>query len=369
MSRRAVVTGLAGTLCAPAGGSAIVPALARPAGAADEYPAINLANSGPLRATVYPPDSKIGYYRGTRFDWSGVIGSLRFGDHVVYEPWYHRRAEGIRDFVFDGDQIVAGVCSGVTGPVDEFSSPTGGGLGFAEAKPGGTFIKIGVGVLRKGDTDRYDAFTPAEIVDHGKWNVTPDWRPRGAPGDSVAFRHEVADPSSGYAYAYDKTVRLVRGEPVMLIEHKLHNTGKQTIETSTYNHNFQVLNRRPTGPEFGVRLPFAVRTPRPLAEDLAKVEGQEIRLLRPFTGKDTVYGTLEGFGPSARDYDLKITQQEPGHEGLSVRITGDRPLARLAMWGIRTTLCLEPFISIKIAPGEEFRWTYTYRFAAIPASP
>jgi hypothetical protein len=100
---------------------------------------------------------------------------------------------------------------------------------------------------------------------------------------------------------------------------------------------------------------------------LVNVEGEEIRILRPLVGRDTIGGTLEGFGETGRDYDLTITHQEPGREGVSLRITGDRPLTRLDLWGIRTTLCLEPFISMKIAPDGEFRWTYTYRFAAIPA--
>ena len=50
--------------------------------------------------------------------------------------------------------------------MDEFQTV----LGWDDAKPGGTFIKIGVGVLRKTGTE-YNRYFPYEIVDSGKWTV------------------------------------------------------------------------------------------------------------------------------------------------------------------------------------------------------
>ena len=76
----------------------------------------------------------------------------------------------------------------LTDPVEEFKS-NHRALGFDEAKVGGTFIKIGVGVLRK-DSDTYDAFKQYELVDGGKWTVNT--RP-----DSVEFTHETRRPHHG----------------------------------------------------------------------------------------------------------------------------------------------------------------------------
>ena len=39
--------------------------------AAPQFPQAELSNSS-IRATLYLPDAQSGYYRGTRFDWSGV---------------------------------------------------------------------------------------------------------------------------------------------------------------------------------------------------------------------------------------------------------------------------------------------------------
>ena len=56
--------------------------------AAPQFPQAELSNSS-IRATLYLPDAQQGYYRGTRFDWSGAISSLKWlaiyprTDHVI----------------------------------------------------------------------------------------------------------------------------------------------------------------------------------------------------------------------------------------------------------------------------------------------
>ena len=52
------------------------------------------------------------------------------------------------------------------GPADEFRP-----LGYDAAKPGGAFVKIGVGMLKRTDEKAYDAFRLYPIADHGKWSV------------------------------------------------------------------------------------------------------------------------------------------------------------------------------------------------------
>ena len=52
--------------CACTAGSAL------PAG----YPEARL-ETPKIQATVYLPDANAGFYRGLRFDWAGIIGSLK----------------------------------------------------------------------------------------------------------------------------------------------------------------------------------------------------------------------------------------------------------------------------------------------------
>jgi len=106
--------------------------------------------NGQIKVKLYLPDARNGFYRGTRFDWSGVIASLEYNGHNYYGPWFNRVDPKVDDFRFEGAEIIASPCSGVTGPVEEFQTH-GSALGWDEAKVGGTFIKIGVGVLRKGE--------------------------------------------------------------------------------------------------------------------------------------------------------------------------------------------------------------------------
>ena len=42
---------------------------------AAEPPVVEISN-GTIRATVYLPDPVNGFYRGTRFGWSGVVRSI-----------------------------------------------------------------------------------------------------------------------------------------------------------------------------------------------------------------------------------------------------------------------------------------------------
>ena len=222
------------------------PVLAVAALSAADFPQAEISN-GPIHAKFYLPDPQRGYYRGTRFEWTGVIPSLQYAGHEYFGQWFEKYDPKTHD--------------AIAGPVEEFRGKYGG-LGYEEAKAGGTFVRIGVGVVRKPEEPEYRIFGTYDIVDAGKWKVR-----RG--NGWIEFTHELKD-GTGYAYTYRKTVRLAKGKPAMRIEHVLRNRGRKTIETEQYDHNFFVMDRQPTGPDFTVRFPFDVRAKADL-KDLAKV--------------------------------------------------------------------------------------------------
>jgi hypothetical protein len=310
--------------------------------------------NGSLRVRLYLPDANTGFYRGTRFDWSGVIGGLAYAGHNYYPAWFQRSDPSVRDFVYEGADIVAGPCTAITGPAEEFVTD-GKGLGFDQARAGGTFVKIGVGVLGKPDDGKYDPFRLYPIKDGGRWTVTR--RP-----DAIEFKHELADPSTGYAYEYRKTVSVVGDKPQMVLDHGLRNTGKRVIRTSVYNHNFLYLDEQAPGPDCSLTVPFTIRTSSPPAGSLADVRENRIVFSKRLTGEDRVFLDLQGFGPDRKDYDIRIENRSVGG---GVRITADRPLARLALWAIRAPLSIEPFIAMTIEPGSEFTWRITYEYYTI----
>lgn len=57
---------------------------------------------GSLRAEVYLPDATNSFYRGTRFDWFGVIGSLTYAGHDFFPAWFQRTEASVQDFVYAG---------------------------------------------------------------------------------------------------------------------------------------------------------------------------------------------------------------------------------------------------------------------------
>jgi len=307
------------------------------------FPQAEISN-GQITAKVYLPDAKNGYYRSTRFDWSGAVYNLNFMGHDFYGVWYDRVDPKVINWVYQGSDIVSGPCSALYGPVDEFAVP----LGWDDAKPGGTFIKLGVGVLRRGDGN-YNRYFPYEVLDPGKWSVKKD---RG----SIEFTQELSDPASGYGYVYRKIVRLTDGKPEMTIEHSLKNTGKRAIESSVYNHNFMVMDKQAPGPDFTFRLPFEIKASRPPNKDLVEVRGNQVVYRKPLSAEDQAVVAIEGFGDTAKDSEIVIENRKVG---TGVKISGDRPLVRSLLWSIRTVLAIEPYVAIDVQPGAEFTWKNT----------
>ncbi len=335
-------------------------------------------NNGQIKAHLYLPDQKNGFYRSTRFDWSGVISELDYKGHTFYGTWFSKIDPAVYDFGYDDTGVVSAPFTAMIGPGEEFNTD-GAAVGFAEAKPGGTFIKIGVGVLRKPkageppvpprpanlpgrsgmapDPDRYDHSRVYDIVDPGKWTVKKT-------KDSIEFTHVLNDNADGYGYVYRKTIRLEPGKPVMLIEHSLTNTGSKPIRSTVYNHNFFVLDKQGPSEGLAIAFPFRIETPRPPTAGLLEVRGNQLVYVKTLTGKDRATATIRGFGDTAKDYDIRVENRQLG---AGYHVTGDQPLSNVAVWSIRTVNAVEPYIAMSIDPGKEFHWTLTYDYFTVPA--
>lgn len=313
------------------------------------YPQAEISN-GVLQATVYLPDAEKGFYRGTRFDWAGVISSLEYKGHTYFGPFFEKFNPTVADVVI-GDPIEAGINSAASGPVEEFvSRPDGTVLGYDQAKPGEAFCKLGVGALRKIDDAPYSSYVNYAILNGGKRSVN-------ARADSVEFTQEV-DCGSGYAYTYTKTIRMMKNEPIMTIAHRLVNTGTRPIETQVYDHNFLTIDHQSTGPDVTIGLAFSP-TPTEKLDPLAEIRGNQLRFSKEFKGSDTFYCEFKGFASTAKDYGIQVENRKTG---AGVEIRGDRPLVNLGVWAVRTVVAPESFIQINIPRDKEFTWTYTYRF-------
>lgn len=314
-----------------------------------DFPKARISN-GKITVSMYLPDSGKGYYRSTRFDWSGAIYKLEYKGHDFYSQWFDRVDPDVINWIHKGNEIVSGPCSALFGPVDEFQTP----LGFNEAKPGETFIKIGVGSLRRTEGN-YNRYMPYEVVDPGKWSVK-----KGK--DKVEFIQELSDPETGFAYKYHKVVRLVRDKPEMVIEHTLKNTGIKVIKSTVYNHNFVTIDKQGPGPDYNFKVPFQIKTEQPPDKEMAEIRGNQIVYLKPLSGEDQVAVMIGGFTDNLKDTEVII---ENTKAGAGMRITGDRPLTRSILWSVRTVLAIEPYIDLDIQPGSEFTWKNNFEYYTI----
>jgi hypothetical protein len=302
---------------------------------AQDYPEATISN-GSVTAKLYLPDAERGSYRATRFDWSGIIYSLQYQGHEYFGRWYEHHDPKIHD--------------AITGPVEEFFA-NNSALGYDTAKPGGTFVRIGVGVLhRPANETAFRRFGTYEIVDPGKWTINK--KP-----DSVEFVQELNGPD-GYSYVYSKTVRLVKGKPELVLEHALKNTGQKAIETSVYDHNFFVIDNEVVGPDIVIKYRFEPKAAADL-KGLADIRGHELVYRRELEKGQTVQSEIGGFGETPKDYDMSISNSKAG---AGVRITGYRPIEKINFWSIRSVACPEPYIHMNIAPGREFKWRIAYEF-------
>ncbi len=294
-----------------------------------------LLTNGTLDALVFLPDAERGYYRASRFDWSGVVGCVSYKGHKYFGEWFSRYDPLLND--------------SITGPVEEFRS-NDGAIGYNEAKPGDLFVKPGVGVLRRLDDSPYKFGVPYPIVNPGKWTVHAKRR-------SVSFRQQLNGPK-GIAYIYEKTLTL--DGAVLTLEHHLKNVGQKTIETEVYDHDFFMFDGHPTGPGMIIRFPFKPE-PETSLGPAAKVDGNDIVYVNELQPKQTVASYLRGYSNKAADYDFTI---EDINTKVGVQQTSDTPISRFYLWSIRSTVSPEAYIHLNIPPGKTGRWKIHYRFFA-----
>ncbi len=301
-----------------------------------DVPHDSLSN-GLIDAVIYPPDPQHGYYRSSRFDWAGVIPCLSYKGHTYFEPWSFPHNPLVND--------------SISGPVEEFRSQDGS-LGYGQAKPGGLFVKPGVGVLRKVSDAPYRFQFVYPIVNTGKWAVR-------AGRSQISFTQRLRSPI-GYAYVYTKTLQLEAGRPVMVIRHHMRNTGTKVIDTDVYEHDFFRLDNAPTGPAIVIHFAFAPQATTPLQNGGAIV-GQDLVYHQELQPGQSVTSFLTGFSQSVSDYDFTVENRDTG---VGVEQSGDSPMSNFNFWSVRTTIAPEAYVHLHILPGHAQDWTIRYRFFA-----
>jgi hypothetical protein len=300
---------------------------------AEEFPRHVLAR-GDLKLTLYLPDAARGYYRGTRFDWSGVVALGEWKGHTFFGPW-----KTGHDPLNHDD---------IAGAVEEFGIVLP--VGYADTKVGTPFVKIGVGLLEKIEEKEYRFWYPYKLVKPGEWTVTTG-------DDRVTFVQDLMSPG-GHGYHYTKTVRLAKDGDGFAIDHVLKSTGTRPLVTDHYCHHFLVFDRQPVGPDYEVEFGFDPKLKKPM--EGAELKGRRLAFTEVIPDGKSVMAELTGWTGKALENQFTARNKKTGME---VHVRGDKPLTKFNCWSVRTTMCPEPFIGINVQPGKEMSWTTEYTFA------
>ena len=294
---------------------------------------LKLKNAG-IHTELCIPDRELGYYRGTRFDWSGIFHSIQADGANYVEEW------------FDDYNPLRHDC--VCGPVDEFVQ-----TGFEEAGIGDTFLKIGVGLLRKPDSEDYDRFRLYEIADYGTRTVENS-------KNSARFRHFLL--GDRYGYDYVKEISIDGGERTLSISCRLLNLGPESIETSVYNHNFWTLGQRCVGPDTMIDFPF-----RPSGKwreggcGKAFLTETGIRFSDKLENGESVFiGNLRLEAESGRGYGFSAANAKTG---CRVEAECSMQMDHAVFWANSQVACVEPYIKLRLFPGESAEWSIAYNLS------
>ncbi|MBR5700248.1 MAG: hypothetical protein IKX37_04050 [Bacteroidales bacterium] len=293
----------------------------------DKFPSLSLGIPS-WHVKIWLPDPESGYYRGTRFDHSGVFASVRLFGKEFCAPWL----EACDPFRHDN----------VQGPAEEF-----GVVGFDEAAPGETFLKIGVGLLRRPDDAPYDHFRLYEIADPGRRETVSDKH-------SVTMRHIL----DGY-YDYTKIIQLgPLGE--MRISHNL--TAFVPLQSNVYNHNFFTLG------SYSIRSGREVLFPYPVDgawredyDSIYPMPGTSVAFRRTLKKGDSVFcGGIHAVQSDTSPYRLVIRHDGTGQV---VEVSSPTPFNRANFWANHRVACIEPFVDFALAPGETFTQDINYKLS------
>jgi hypothetical protein len=124
-----------------------------------------------------------------------------------------------------------------------------------------------------------------------------------------------------------------------------------------------VIDHEVVGPDVVAKFVF---TPVPLKgfSDRAEVHGQEIVFPHELEGKKGVFSELGGSSKQVKDYDFRVENLK---SGAGVHFTSDQVLDKVNFWAINTVAAVEPYILLRIEPGQESHWTIRYDFYTLPS--
>lgn len=304
------------------------------------HPGTRIIQNNELVVEIMDPRCQHRYNTGTRF--TPVAAILRV-KHRGLEYLYNPLQPG------HPDKQVAGLMA-------EFDIYTPSGPpGFAEAKEGDSFLKVGVGFLRRTQSCKkgYKFWPTYPVTELAETRV--NWGK-----DRAEFTQSISG-ENGFGYYLQADVRLDHN--VINITWVLKNIGSRTIRTIQYTHNCTRFGSKPVGDGYRIELPYMLSGNN--IPGAINVEGRTLRVIRQLDNPLNI-------SPSpASDLfsDSNTITVKDDNTGGVLEYSINSVNTKLAVHMSADYICPEQFLDITLNPGESQKWVRKYLFTRSPDQP
>jgi len=273
-------------------------------------------------------------YKSSRFDWTGKIVDVKYQNIQLSTV---ERTDGQKENYFG------------KGFYNEFGIDTA--LGFEDTEIGGWFHKIGVGLLKKEES---------QYLFSKNYEIKPAEFKISAESDRVLIRCK-SQLINGDSYLLRKEIQLA--ESGFILKYYLQNTGEKDIITDEYVHNFTSINNDLIGNKYVLKFPFQLK-PGLFGEMVnpeLKVDiGQNEIKFNGSPKEQFFFSNLTG--NKNVDAAWKLINRK---SKIAFSESGSFQTNKVNLWGWKHVISPELFFKINIKPGQSTEWTRNYNIYKI----
>lgn len=280
-------------------------------------------------------------YRGSRFDWNGLVSQIRFrGVSLLGQE------DSLRDPAIGG-----------RGLHNEFGITKC--VGYDECAVGEWFPKIGTGWLKK-DAEPYFFYTEYPLEE-----LSFDCQVSGT--SEVRFICESGE-RNGYAYRYVKTITLT--DSSFTIHYALENLGSKPLDTDEYVHNFLCVGQRRMDTGYSLSFPWKIATSRLVGindpDQVLSIVDNRIDVVGQTDEQFQIGGLAQGVTES--DGLAAIWTLSNSASGIHLSECGSFIPTAVNLWGWTSVISPEVFFGFRTDPGNTTTWERSYLVSSFSAT-
>lgn len=279
-------------------------------------------------------------YRGSRFDWNGVVSQAKFRGVTLL---------GQEKPPFQRNPSIFG-----RGLHNEFGIKKC--IGYDDCAVGEWFPKIGTGWLRK-DEKPYFFYT--------QYALEPLSFDCEVSGKTEALFTCDSGERNGYAYRYEKRISLE--DSLFRIRYSLENTGAKTLETDEYVHNFLCIGRRRMDEGYSLSFPWKldparfVETNNP--DGVLSFDENRIDVIGQTDNQFYIGGASEGV--TEADGLCASWTLTDNRRKIMLSENGSFVPSGVHVWGWKSVISPEVFFPFRVEPGNLMTWERAYEVSRI----